>query len=99
MNEQLISFKTAILAKEKGFEFNNKRSQNDYQGEYPTQSLLQKWLREEYKINVYCMPCLYDENLWFHNIASRFKVFVGTYEEALEDGLYQTLKLIKNDEK
>ncbi len=62
----------------------------------PTQSLLQKWLREIHNINVYCMPCEYDESLWYHNIASNFKVFTGTYESALEVGLFEGLKLIKN---
>ena len=60
----------------------------------PTQSLLQKWLREIHKINVYCSPCEHDESLWYNNIASQTPVFTGTYEEALEIGLQEGLKLI-----
>lgn len=55
---------------------------------------LQKWLREVYIINVYCIPCQHDENLWYNNIASHNPVFTGKYEEALELGLYQALLLI-----
>ena len=61
----------------------------------PTQGLLQKWLRETHKINVYCLPCEHDESLWYNNIASQIPVFTGTYEEAVEIGLFEGLKLIK----
>ncbi len=62
----------------------------------PTQSLLQRWLREVHNINVYCMPCEndYKEGQWFNNIASHNPSFTGTYEEALERGLYEALKII-----
>ena len=60
----------------------------------PTQSLLAKWLREVHNINVYCMPCEHNEKLWYNNIASQTPVFTGTYEEALEIGLQEGLKLI-----
>lgn len=62
--------------------------------EAPTQSLLQKWLREVHKINVYCVPTEIDETKWYHNIASSFKVYTGSYEEVLEVGLQEGLKLI-----
>ena len=61
----------------------------------PTQTFLQKWLREEHNINVYCTPCEHDESLWYNNIASQTPVFTGTYEESLEVGLLEVLKLIK----
>lgn len=148
MKEQLITFETAVLAKEKGFnilshsyyfedgEFkeNSLTGTNGYYGEdyefnlsefnenwndkwkttkegdrcfgcnknpkyletfsAPTQSLLQKWLREVHKINVYCVPTEIDETKWYHNIASSFKVYTGSYEEVLEVGLQEGLKLI-----
>jgi hypothetical protein len=61
MKEQLISFETAKLAKEKGFNENVDYSYvedttptnicNSELG-VPTQALLQKWLREKHKIEV-----------------------------------------------
>lgn len=58
---------------------------------------LQKWLREVHNIDVYCIPCEsdYKEGQWFNNIASHNPPFTGTYEEALELGLIEGLKLIK----
>lgn len=64
MKEELIIFKTAKLAKEKGFNLRTKKSydietgifKSDYVAETmdvvfaPTQSFLQKWLREKYEI-------------------------------------------------
>ena len=138
MDEQLISFKTAELAKDKGFSVSvinyydkNKHCtySEDYQterlaesnwnngnGSYPTlskevlcsaptQSLLQKWLREVHNI--------YIEIEHWHNekegfIKCGYKVYtkhentgpyiynnkIITYEEALEKGLQEALKLI-----
>lgn len=128
MEETIISFQVAKLAKEKGFDENCYQSYNVYDGELsrfpllenmggepitnpleykwknslihksvitaPTQSLLQKWLREVHNINVYCVPTEIDETKWYNNIASSYKVYTGTYEEALEEGLYQALLLI-----
>ena len=82
--------------------------------ERPTQSLLQRWLREKYNlhINVYCT---YDENdetyntYWNVNIINlewgsdkeqhlekQLKIYKLIYEEALEEGLLEALKLIKS---
>lgn len=120
MKEQLISFETAKLAKEKGF---------TQKGIYPkwrvdgkilveltngdeeyhsasTQSLLQKWLREEHNIHIlmnvgmydgnkqtfYCNVCLFGENLYKSKFRSKTSIY--TYEEALEEGLQEALKLI-----
>lgn len=71
----------------------------------PTQSLLQKWLREKHKIHISIYPI---KNYWqmdlrccdleklchisFVDCNNEFK----TYEEALEQGLKETLTLIKN---
>ncbi len=77
MKEQLISFETAKLVKEKGFneicdscydiygkEYNNMNHKNDLgQNVYsaPTQNLLQKWLRDTHKIDVLIMLNMNDE--------------------------------------
>ena len=131
MKEQLITFETAKLAKEKGFDitFNNwgeysfykpdrlKAKGNkefyllkyeEYEGElYPlvTQSLLQKWLREIHWIEVfpfsegrrkqntleYLCEIVDDRINNSVMIDERFKI----YEEVLEKGLQEALKLIK----
>lgn len=139
MEDQLISFETAKLAKDKGFNWkclhgcsaehpkdihlsfdltgeNYFGIESIYNAEentdikhflLPTQSLLQKWLREEYKIHIrinYLDDVLffgfYVENIkintelieeTYGSHDNRFK----TYEEALEKGLFETLKLIK----
>jgi hypothetical protein len=143
MEEQLISFETAKLAKEKGF---NEASPFYYNQEFPqekiksgmlyekvknsefedsvmksdegdieiftyvapTQSLLQKWLREKAGIfvfvwgatNAYGGGCF-----WYHvglnlpnceSIKDRKQCF-SSFEEALEKGLQEALKLIDHD--
>lgn len=70
----------------------------------PLQSTLQKWLREKHKINVFCLPDNYESDVWFSVIGGygdpKVKNDGGrrTYEEALEVGLYEALKLIKNED-
>jgi hypothetical protein len=112
MEETLISFETAKAAKEKGFYIkyakvynkNNKclityipsvHSFNDY---IPasTQSLLQKWLREEHNINLYVALSGIAKPHWFYSINDNIIMSgnVLSYEEALEKGLYEALKLI-----
>jgi rubrerythrin len=141
MKEDLISFKTAKLAKEKGFDwgcqdcysdrgylysngwcerlddwfedqdfFNSEIEEKQASEKYytrPTQSLLQKWLREEHKINV---EVTWMCEKWFCDVydlktpmpnksmcKSLFNEKEGfkTYEEALEKGLLEGLKSIK----
>jgi hypothetical protein len=59
----------------------------------PTQSLLQRWLREVYNINV--EVCYWEsDKKWQSKIKTYFTVSVTTYEEALEVGLQEALKLI-----
>ena len=106
MKEQLILFETAKLAKEKGF-LNS--IHYDGMGGYftnTTQSLLQKWLREEHNIEVWVTPThlsyinnkLYKVEIEYFN-GKRIHCFkhdeFKTYEEALEKGLQEALKLIK----
>lgn len=128
MKEQIIEFKTAKLADEKGFDLKPTVSyfydRRDYNKDWdtrelfhkrnigpkaiqaPTQSLLQKWLREKYKLRIFVhqgaagnfkfdlfsYPIPNNIGKWerFNNIQS-----YTTYEEALEVGLYEALKLIK----
>ena len=123
MQEQLISFETAKLAKEKGFDFKVYREEKIYDKlgyllkpedevfpnvEYfpaPTQSLLQKWLREVHKISVESTSCWWDDGKkeFEYNVYKKdlggdspcsLSVF-KTYEEALEVGLQEALKLIE----
>lgn len=67
----------------------------------PTQSLLQKWLREKHKIHIEIEYL--DEVLPYRcivtTISNNTEVFISKfhtkYEEALEEGLIEALKLIK----
>ena len=119
MKEQIISFETAKLAKEKGLNkvwCNNVycigyndipkikeitvcdwRDNVDYQFHLalaPTQSLLQKWLRELYNKHI---------TIWYNELTEKYRIDTpenldeieyNTYEQALEEGLYQALKLL-----
>lgn len=115
MEEQVVSFEVAKLAKEKGFEefsnkvfnqfgklfiFNSGLLANHIRINAPTQSLLQKWLREEYKIDIDIRHwsngygfILYKNKIpkIINSLSSGFK----TYEEALEEGLKEALNLIE----
>lgn len=158
MKEQLISFETAKLAKEKGFnlktpkyyttenphsyhkdldgvcilgllhsktlyepqdEIDKKSGISKYKLDpstvfAPTQSLLQKWLREVHKINVesnylpniqkyrclfkpmHIIPKLFESFKDYKKVADKYygKIDYNSYEEALEKGLQEALKLI-----
>jgi len=115
MKEQLITFETAKLAKEKGFpklEINGYPQiasgytkegietivlDKSYYYQSPTQSLLQKWLREVHKIDVWCERFSTEESwIWQCPKANRTRILDSyyTYEEALEKGLQEALKLI-----
>ena len=119
MEEGIISFETAKLAKEKGFQeeelhyyFNEELLQHPNRLYYnfnqdnpprnqfsaPYQSFLQKWLREKHKIHIE-LQC--DSNYYKYFILIYYKtncVFSLDdsliYEEALEIGLQEALKLI-----
>ena len=134
MQEQLVSFKVAKLAKEKGFDipvlncynengelgdveslcFVNYNQFKDVDGSNtnmysaPTKSLLQKWLREKH--NILVEPCwegtheIYSINYRIIILGNTiYKDFRGcfdgqSYEQALEVGLQEALKLINNYE-
>jgi len=140
MDEQLISFETAKLAKEKGFDefclniYNNigeledsfdleeelefmtkatelrnsllcKNTQYDDNTwiSAPTQSLLQKWLREKHNVEFVIKPFRDSSLNKTTYVADPINIITGrtarikrcdTYEEALEKGLQEALKLI-----
>ena len=97
MTEELVTLETAKLLKEKGM-FTDI--------EFPTQSIAQKWLREIKNIHicVYNCACGYGYEIskadnGTHIASSAYKGTNDggkwdTYEEVLEAGLQETLKLI-----
>ena len=124
LKEQIISFETAKLVKSKKFSvptrfcYRNKELvsggwhlYNSYKDEIGafSQSLIQRWLREEYNISIE----IFTRPEWFLNkkcFRYKFLIIKGTkkyefedefsvalsYEEALEMGLKEGIKLIKN---
>lgn len=97
-----------------------RENKEDFEYSAPTQSLLQKWLREVHNLRVFCTFETIDdsETAWVWNIVSdnekgkgkkkdtwdfydRITSFdegrmrwYNEYEDALEDGLFEALKLI-----
>ena len=117
MEEQIISFKTAKLAKEKGFnepqfngylneqleKYTSKSTHEQCIEEYylaPTQILLQKLIREIHNIHITIFS--QSQESWMYRITKKGQKLEDglygedfyTYEEALEEGLYQALLLI-----
>ena len=76
----------------------------------PTQALLQKWLREVHNIHIYIIPDYKSRNnekkiIWIYDLeflnpikeyGSPTKKEYNSFEEALEIGLQEALKLIPN---
>lgn len=124
MEDQLISFETAKLAKEKGFNIPQEKCFCETQKSdipmwsdalpekaiiscyAPTQTTLQRWLRERHDIFIYAH--YYDtdgtvESRCFYYIKCTFDKEVQTdkfktYEEALEFGLRDGLRSIPKKE-
>lgn len=132
MQEQLISFPTAKLAKEKGFDlptlygYNSKQQLQEYytyasyspgepeiriedflcnwEYQVPTQSFLQKWLRNVHNIEIVIEP-IYGENEYSYaiylakNHDHKWECEIydteDSYEKSLEVALIEALKLIK----
>jgi hypothetical protein len=132
MKEQIVSFETAKLAKEKGFDvpimqmlqvyhittgkidmyLTSNRVSNWNDNKYveicsaPTQSLLQKWLREVH--NIHIIVFLNSEKQYFSDVYQNFQLPVDSeelhsllsgrvyksYEDALEAALQEALNLI-----
>ena len=104
MKEQLVKFETAKLASEKGY--GPILLGSNFKDKLPTQSLLQKWLREKHNIIV-TSDCAIEGEWWYqlkHSPTEMIRIYKSTgllgdsktYEEALEKGLIEALKLIKN---
>jgi len=107
---KLVSNKTAILAEQKRFNYqcddvvvmDEKNKFLDVNR--PTQSKLQTWLRNEHEIIVLVIPInilvggmrysVVVHNPQFETLLDGFTVF-EKYEDALEEGLYESLKLIR----
>ena len=94
MTEEFVTLETAKLLKEKGM-FTDI--------EFPTQFVAQKWLRETKNLHIE-ISYMYG-NYWIYDIltipnhdlvglSDRPIVRYNTYEEALEAGLQEALKLI-----
>lgn len=135
MQEQIVTFETAKLAKEKGFEiftgkaYIKKPNQDifftpSYTGittgicyNAPTQLLLQKWLRDEHNTHINIYPHVYPSGLnwlvqaikWDISMPENGFIKDGsyefgdngeykTYEEALEKGLFEALKVTNEKE-
>lgn len=65
--------------------------------EAPTQSILQKWLREVYDIKFFVFVrgkegWVYS---WSYHLNDFSKTIFKSYEDALEEALFESLKLIK----
>ena len=106
IEEQFVSFDTAKMLKEAGFEAEcGFIVDDDGRKLYrPTQALAARWLREVYNVAIYS---LYDDDMeqWFYVVDAFTKnpVINGfqsgseydDYESAFEDGLREAIKLIK----
>ena len=115
--EEIVTRDTAILAKDKNFDWNIDSSWSylDKNGMsmvynaktcvlHPTQSLLQRWLREVHKLIVTVNYIYeYDSTPYTSFIykegdsvpTNKWEFDFETFEEALEKGLFEALKLIK----
>jgi len=102
MTEQLTSFKNAKLANEKGFNEYCLSTYFEVKPIYvPTQALLQKWLREKHNIQITILRGFDGGSKnWFYIgeiglVIANKRVSSGTtYEEVLEEALFEALKLI-----
>ncbi|MCS2335471.1 hypothetical protein [Bacteroides sp. BFG-606] len=94
MEDKFITIDTLNMLLDKGFEYLV----------YPTQSLAQKWLRETKNLHVE-ISYMYG-NFWIYDIlripnhdmvglSDRPLTHYSTYEEALEAGIQEALKLVE----
>lgn len=108
MKEQLVSLETAELAKKKGYKIDdlfvitNGIKKNIYKNP-PTQSLLQKWLREIHGLHIDFHNDLNEDLakiIYYISVSDvsgelvDIKPIFDNYEEALEAGLLAALNLI-----
>lgn len=113
MQETIITFETAKLAKEKNFDWKISKfyAEPPNAVKAPTQSLLQKWLREKriditvitdwkkakrvYYVGFIFVNDKNQINIWFSKDEDKNKIEYFCYEDALEIGLQESLKLIE----
>ena len=107
MEDQLVLLSTALLAEKKGYKLDKWFNYSEPIVNLPTQSLLQKWLRDVHKI-IIVITFVNDSNKWYNTkytlIVSQFKndkmetLFtnsgIDAYEDALELGIFKGLKYI-----
>ena len=106
MEDTRITFETAKLAKEKGFEFRvvweyilGFKEDSERDKYLPTQSLLAKWLREKHNIHLIAYKNINIDGYDWCFITTDGITNINsykTYEEAYEIGLQDALKLINN---
>lgn len=110
MEEELITKETALLAKAKGFNHFYGKSLTEPRL-LCSQSLLQRWLREKHNLDVIPSASdLFKQDVeagrtrtyyyFIHEIGNRIcsiPVKFSTYELALEQGLLECLKLLKDE--
>ncbi len=107
MKEQLIEFETAKLAKKKGFKVDGyhledieNHTKDSFISELPTQSLLQKWLREKHNFDCEARGVRYsgdNETSYYQPYINGCIVNMGrypTYEAALEIAEQEALKAL-----
>ena len=101
--KQLVGFKgyTPIYHKVRDYHTNKEKlNAKLYRCSAPTQSLLAKWLREEHNIHLIAYKNINIDGYYWCFITTDGITNINsykTYEEALEAGLQEALKLIKND--
>lgn len=109
ITEQYVSFKTAKLLKETGFngECNFIIDDDGCKLFRPTQQLAAKWLREKHRIalDVAFIPPSVDGDVWQYFVGEMDDMIwegeyetgrkYATYEQAMEAGLQEAIKLIK----
>jgi len=127
MEEQLVTYPVALLAKEKGFDIpvkygvygkkmkltsmengtlcnwnaDTKQQERSKATSVPTQSILNKWIRENKNVVVWLKPANTEYNKWSiyvddgygRHILTEY-IIVRGYEEALERGLEVALELM-----
>ena len=105
IEESYVSFDTAKLLKEAGFDVPCRGGYhvNRFRYEAPTQALAARWLRDVYNLHISTEPyagtwhwVLWNVNGTFiTNSATRGKEDFETCEEAIEDALQEAIKLVK----
>lgn len=107
IEEQFVSFETAKLLKEAGFDIPCRGGYhvNRFRYEAPTQALAARWMREVHKLHVFAKRTyeyVLDKFSWGYYIQSsnyeyckNFEIGFDKYEQALEAGFQKAIKLIK----